>query len=67
MINKEKCKLDIKNILLPRVVNIWNKLPTDCVNATSVNLKQNTQMSSQNRACLTVYITHSRQTGKRAS
>ena len=40
MINKEQCKLNIKrNSFSQRVVNIWNKLPADCANATSVKTK----------------------------
>ena len=30
---KEPCRLDIQ-----RVINEWNKLPNDCVNASSVNM-----------------------------
>ena len=42
MISKEQCKLDIKKYSFSqRVVNTWNKLPTDCVNATNVNLFKN--------------------------
>ena len=39
MINKEQCKLDVtKYLFSQRAVNICNKLPTDCVNATRVHL-----------------------------
>ena len=39
MVGEEQCELDIdKNSFSQRVGNIWNKLPTDCVNVTSVNL-----------------------------
>ena len=32
---KEQCRLDM------RVINEWNKLPNDCVNASSVNMFNN--------------------------
>ena len=32
---KEQCRLDMRKV---RVVNEWNKLPNDCVNASSVNM-----------------------------
>ena len=39
MIIKEQCKLDIyKYSFSQRAVDIWKKLPTDCVNATNVKL-----------------------------
>ena len=39
---KEQCSLDmIKYTFTPRVINEWNKLPNDCVNGSSVNIKKN--------------------------
>ena len=39
---KAKSRLDIhKNFFSQRVVNAWNKLPTDVVEATSVNMFKN--------------------------
>ena len=36
---KEQCRLDIrKNSFTQRVINEWNKLSNDCVNASSVNI-----------------------------
>ena len=36
---KEQCRLDMrKYAFLQRVINEWNKLPNDCVNASSVNM-----------------------------
>ena len=32
---KEQCKLDMRKFS-QRVINIWKKLPNDCVNANSV-------------------------------
>ena len=34
---KEQCRLDMRK----RVINEWNKLPNDCVNASSVNMFKN--------------------------
>ena len=39
---KEQCKLDMRNYSFShRVVNEWNKLSNDFVNASSVNLIKN--------------------------
>ena len=39
---KEQCRLDIiKYSFSQRVINEWNKLPNDCVNASSVNVFKN--------------------------
>ena len=39
---KEQCRLDMKNYSFSqRVINEWNKLPNDCVNASSVNMFKN--------------------------
>ena len=39
---KEQCRLDIRKYSFSqRVINEWNKLPIDCVNATSVILFKN--------------------------
>ena len=36
---KERCKLDIRKYsLLHRVINEWNKLSNDCINASSVSI-----------------------------
>ena len=36
---KEQCRLDMRKCSFSqRVINEWNKLPTDCVNASSVNM-----------------------------
>ena len=36
---KEHCKLDIRKYAFSQqTVNGWNKLPVECVNATSVNI-----------------------------
>ena len=36
---KEQCRLDIRKYSFPqRVINEWNKLPNDCVNASSMNM-----------------------------
>ena len=36
---KEQCRLDMKKYSFSqRVINEWNKLPNDCVNASSVNM-----------------------------
>ena len=36
---KEQCRLDIRKYSFSqRVINQWNKLPNDCVNASSVNM-----------------------------
>ena len=38
---KEQCRLDMRKYsFLQRVINEWNKLPNDCVNANSVNIKK---------------------------
>ena len=38
---KERCKLDIRNAFSQRTINEWNRLPGECVNATSVNVFKN--------------------------
>ena len=39
---KEQCRLDMRKYsFLQRVINEWNKLPNDCVNASSVNMFKN--------------------------
>ena len=39
---KEQCSLDTRNCSLSqRVINEWNKLSNDCVNASSVNVFNN--------------------------
>ena len=39
---KEQCRLDMRKYSFSqRVINEWNKLPNDCVNASSVNLFKN--------------------------
>ena len=39
---KEKCRLDMRKYSFSqRVINEWNKLPNDCVNASSVNMFKN--------------------------
>ena len=36
---KERCRLDMRKYSFSqRVINEWNKLPNDCVNASSVNM-----------------------------
>ena len=36
---KEQCRLDMRKYSFSqRVINKWNKLPNDCVNASSVNM-----------------------------
>ena len=39
---KEQCRLDMRKYSFSqRVINDWNKLPNDCVNASSVNMFKN--------------------------
>ena len=39
---KELCRLDMRKYSFSqRVINEWNKLPTNCVNASSVNMFKN--------------------------
>ena len=39
---KEQCRLDMRKYFFSqRVTNEWNKLPNDCVNASSVNMFKN--------------------------
>ena len=39
---KEQCRLDMKKYSFSqRVINEWNKLSNDCVNASSVNMFKN--------------------------
>ena len=39
---KVQCRLDMRKYSFSkRVINEWNKLPNDCVNASGVNIKQN--------------------------
>ena len=39
---KEQCRLDTRKYSFSqRVINEWNKLPNDCVNASSVNMFKN--------------------------
>ena len=38
-LDKEQCRLDMRKYSFsPRAVNEWNKLPNDCVNASSVDI-----------------------------
>ena len=37
---KDQCRLDMRKYS-QRVINEWNKLPNDCVNASSVNMFKN--------------------------
>ena len=42
---KEQCRLDMRKYSFSqRVINEWNKLPNDCVNASSVNMFKNLQI-----------------------
>ena len=39
---KEQCRLDMRKYSFSqRVINEWNKLPNDCVNASRVNIFKN--------------------------
>ena len=39
---KEQCRLDMRKYSFSQmVINEWNKLPNDCVNASSVNMFKN--------------------------
>ena len=39
---KDQCRLDIRKYsFLQRIINEWNKLSTDCVTASSVNMFKN--------------------------
>ena len=39
---KEQCRLDMRKYSFSqRVINEWNKLPKDCVNASSANMFKN--------------------------
>ena len=39
---KQHCRLDMREYSFSqRVMNEWNKLPNDCVNASSVNMFKN--------------------------
>ena len=39
---KEQCQLDMRKYSFSqRVINEWNKLPNDCVNASNVNMFKN--------------------------
>ena len=39
---KEQCRLDMrKHSFSQRGINEWNRLPNDCVNVSSVNIKKN--------------------------
>ena len=41
-LTKERCKLDIRKYAFSqRTINEWNRLPGECVNATSVNMFKN--------------------------
>ena len=51
---KEQCWLDMRKCSFSqRVINEWNKLPNDCVNARSVNLFKNRIDRYLIRACYT--------------
>ena len=42
---KEQCRLDMRKYSFSqRVINEWNKLPNDCVNASSMNVFNNRQI-----------------------
>ena len=45
---KDQCRLDIrKHSFSQRTINEWNKLSTDCVTASSVNMFKNKVDTSQ--------------------
>ena len=51
---KEQCRLDMRKYSFSqRVINEWNKLPNDCVNASSVNMLKNRIYRYLIRACYT--------------
>ena len=43
---KKQSRLDVRKYSFSqRTINVWNKLSTDCVHATSVNVFKNSQVS----------------------
>ena len=45
---KERCKLDIRKYAFSqRTINEWNRLPGECINATSVNMFEKTIVQSK--------------------
>ena len=49
---KDQCRLDIrKHSFSQRTINEWNKLSTDCVTASSVNMFKNKVDTYLRRAC----------------
>ena len=49
---KEQCMLDMRKYSFSqRVINEWNKLPNDCVNASNVNMFKNRIDRYLIRAC----------------
>ena len=57
---KEQCRLDMINYSFSqRVINKWNKLPNDCVNARSVNMFKNRidrYLSDKGRQYIYIYM-----------
>ena len=40
---KEQSRLDVRKFpFSQRTINVWNKLSTDCVHGTSINMSKNT-------------------------
>ena len=57
---KERCKLDIRKYAFSqRTINEWNRLPGECVNATSVNMFKN-KIDNYFKTCLVVGYEYNR-------
>ena len=42
MLVKKQCRLEVRKYSFPhRTINVWNKLSTECVHASSVNMFKN--------------------------
>ena len=51
---KEQSRLDVReNSFSQRTISVWNKLSTDCVHASSVNMFKNRIDKYLARACFT--------------
>ena len=49
---KDQCRLDIRKYLFShRTVKEWNKLSTDCITASNVNMFKKTSLTRFNKIC----------------
>ena len=57
MLVKDQCRLDIRKYSFSqRTIHEWNKLSTDCVNASSVNMFKNKNLDKPTASLSTCHL-----------